>query len=86
MVVAKSYQQTSCPVARTLEVIGERWSILLLRDLFLDGPRRFHDFLDSLTGVGAEYPVRPFENLGSPGRNRSSTLQRPPSEIGILPD
>jgi DNA-binding HxlR family transcriptional regulator len=33
-----------CPVARTLDVIGERWSILLLRDLFLQGPRRFQDF------------------------------------------
>lgn len=51
MGMAKSYQQTSCPVARALDVIGERWSILVLRDLFLHGPRRFQDFQDSLTGV-----------------------------------
>lgn len=49
--VAKAYQQRNCPVARTLDVIGERWSILLLRDLFLQGPRRFQDFQESLTGV-----------------------------------
>ncbi|MDH5194877.1 MAG: helix-turn-helix transcriptional regulator [Nitrospira sp.] len=49
--MAKSYRQRSCPVARTLDVIGERWSILILRDLFLHGPRRFHDFQDSLAGV-----------------------------------
>ena len=49
--MAKSYRQTSCPVARALDVIGERWSILILRDLFLHGPRRFQDFQDSLTGV-----------------------------------
>jgi len=49
--VAKSYQQQSCPVARTLDIIGERWSILLLRDLFLEGPRRFQDFQNSLAGV-----------------------------------
>ena len=38
-------------MARTLDVIGERWTILLLRDLFLHGPRRFQDFQESLAGV-----------------------------------
>jgi DNA-binding HxlR family transcriptional regulator len=49
--VARSYRQRSCPVARTLDIIGERWTILLLRDLFLQGPRRFQDFQESLAGV-----------------------------------
>jgi DNA-binding HxlR family transcriptional regulator len=40
-----------CPVARTLEIIGERWTILILRDLILDGPRRFQDLLVSLSGI-----------------------------------
>src|SRR5215467_5480641 len=40
-----------CPVARTLEIIGERWTILILRDLVLDGPRKFQDFLGSLSGI-----------------------------------
>jgi len=34
-----------------LDIIGERWTILLLRDLFLQGPRRFQDFQESLAGV-----------------------------------
>jgi DNA-binding HxlR family transcriptional regulator len=46
--VAKSYGQKDCPVARTLDVIGERWTLLILRDLFVKGPRRFQDFQDSL--------------------------------------
>ena len=33
-----------CPVARTLDIIGERWTLLILRDLILAGPRRFQDF------------------------------------------
>lgn len=49
--MAKSYQQENCPVARALDVIGERWSILILRDLFLKGPRRFQHFHESLGGV-----------------------------------
>jgi DNA-binding HxlR family transcriptional regulator len=41
----------NCPVARTLDMIGERWAILILRDLFLQGPRKFQDFESSLGGI-----------------------------------
>lgn len=47
----KEYGQ-DCPVARTLDVIGERWTLLILRDLFLFGPRRFRDFEENLHGIG----------------------------------
>src|SRR5215469_10093523 len=40
-----------CPVARTIEIIGERWTILILRDLLLQGPRKFQDLLVSLSGI-----------------------------------
>jgi DNA-binding HxlR family transcriptional regulator len=40
-----------CPVARTLTIIGERWTILVLRDLFLEGPRKFQDFERSMPGI-----------------------------------
>ena len=49
--MARSYRQKHCPVARALDIIGVRWTILLLRDLFLQGPRRFQDFQESLAGV-----------------------------------
>jgi DNA-binding HxlR family transcriptional regulator len=49
--MARSYRQKNCPVARALDIIGERWTILLLRDLFLQGPRKFQDFQESLRGV-----------------------------------
>lgn len=45
----KDYGQT-CPVARSLEFLGERWTLLLIRDL-LAGPRKFQDFRASLRGV-----------------------------------
>lgn len=41
----------SCPIARTLNVVGERWTLLILRDLFRNGPCRFQDLLDSLKGM-----------------------------------
>lgn len=47
----RAYGQKGCPVAKTLDLIGERWSLLILRDLFLHGPRRFQDLQESLDGV-----------------------------------
>ena len=47
--MAKSYDQY-CSVAAALDVIGERWSLLILRDL-LDGPKRYTDLQRSLTGI-----------------------------------
>ena len=40
-----------CPIARTLDVIGERWTILILRDLVREGPRKFQDFERSLRRI-----------------------------------
>ena len=45
----KRYGQ-SCPVAKSLDVIGDRWTLLVVRDL-LGGPRRFRDLQDSLAGI-----------------------------------
>ena len=38
-----SLAQTNCPVARTLDVVGEWWTMLIVRDAFL-GTSRFEDF------------------------------------------
>lgn len=41
-----------CPIALALDVIGDRWALLLLRDLFA-GPKRFTDLASGLRGVGS---------------------------------
>ncbi len=45
--MARQYS-LACPVARALDVIGDRWTILILRDLLLHKTRRFQDFEGSL--------------------------------------
>jgi len=45
----KRYGQR-CPVAKSLELLGERWTLLLIRDL-LSGSRRFQDLQTSLAGI-----------------------------------
>ena len=45
----KRYEQT-CPVARTLDLVGDRWTLLIIRDLFL-GKRRFNEILGTSAGM-----------------------------------
>jgi DNA-binding HxlR family transcriptional regulator len=48
--MAKSYAQY-CPVAHALELVGERWALLVVREL-LNGPKRYTDLADALPGIG----------------------------------
>jgi DNA-binding HxlR family transcriptional regulator len=48
--MARKYDLT-CPIAHTLNVIGDRWAMLIVRDLVRRGPRRFQDFQESLKGL-----------------------------------
>jgi DNA-binding HxlR family transcriptional regulator len=46
-VLKRDYQGQNCSIARALEVVGERWTLLIVRDAFL-GLRRFDEFQESL--------------------------------------
>jgi DNA-binding HxlR family transcriptional regulator len=48
--MARPYVQY-CPVAHSLELVGERWSLLIVRDL-LKGPKRYSDLIAGLPGLG----------------------------------
>ena len=43
----RGYEGQNCSIARTLEVVGERWTLLIIRDVFL-GLRRFDQLQESL--------------------------------------
>lgn len=60
-----SYQHF-CPVARTLELIGEKWSLLVVRDL-LRGPQRFTDLMDSLGGITPKWLTQRLRELEAAG-------------------
>ncbi|WP_260435135.1 MULTISPECIES: winged helix-turn-helix transcriptional regulator [unclassified Burkholderia] len=47
----KTYGQL-CPMARALDVLGDRWTLLVIRELLL-GPKRFKDLLTILPAMGA---------------------------------
>lgn len=46
----RSYDQY-CTMATALDIVGERWTLLIVRELML-GPRRFKDLLEGLPGIG----------------------------------
>jgi DNA-binding HxlR family transcriptional regulator len=46
----RSYDQY-CSIARALDVIGDRWTLLIVRELLLQGPCRFTDLKNGLPGV-----------------------------------
>ena len=48
----RSYGQY-CSIARALDVVGDRWTLLIVRELLLKGPCRFTDVKNGLPGVAA---------------------------------
>ncbi|HLW90645.1 MAG TPA: helix-turn-helix domain-containing protein [Roseiarcus sp.] len=44
-------EENTCPVARALDLVGEKWSLLVLRDLFRKGPLRFQALQEGIEGV-----------------------------------
>jgi DNA-binding HxlR family transcriptional regulator len=49
-VSTRTYGQL-CPVARALDIVGERWTLLIIRELLL-GPKRYRDLLAQLSTMG----------------------------------
>ena len=48
MALGNTYESENCSAARALEVVGERWSMLIIRDALFRGTTRFSDFQRSL--------------------------------------
>ena len=72
---AKTYGQM-CPLARSLDVLGERWSILVIRELLL-GPRRFKHLLAALPGIGSNRLSDRLRGLEDAGIVRKTVLPAP---------
>jgi DNA-binding HxlR family transcriptional regulator len=64
-----------CPIARTLDVLGDRWSLLILRELLL-GDRRFVDLREWLPGVSPTLLTKRLQQLTANGL--VTTIELPP--------
>src|SRR5438874_4858393 len=75
----KSFQRMPCPIARSLERVGEWWSILIMRDA-LHGMTRFDEFQKSL-GIAPNMLTRRLDALVEAGLlERRRYSERPPRD------
>ena len=65
-----------CGFARALEVVGERWALLVVRDLLI-GPKRFTDLLRGLPGIPSNVLTTRLKEMEHAGIVRRRVLARP---------
>lgn len=73
--MTKAYSQY-CPVCHSLEAVGERWSLVIVRDL-LQGPKRYTDLLEGLPGIGTNILASRLRDLEAAGVVRKTKLPPP---------
>lgn len=78
----KSLLNSDCPIARSLEHVGEWWSILILRDAFA-GKKRFEQFKESL-GIAPNMLTRRLESLVDAGMLERSVYCDAPRRLEYL--
>ncbi len=69
----KSKQRSGCPVSISLEILGDRWSLLIIRDLMIRGFRTFKDFQGSGEGIATNILADRLQKLEASGIITSST-------------
>jgi DNA-binding HxlR family transcriptional regulator len=69
-----------CGFARALEVVGERWAFLIVRDLLV-GPKRFTDLHRGLSGIPTNVLTARLKELERGGVVRRRLLPRPAASI-----
>lgn len=81
--MAKTYD-LDCPVARTLDIVGERWTFLILRDLLRLGPRKFSEFQEAFPGLAPDTLSDRLKSLEESGIIASRMYERHPPRVEYL--
>jgi len=71
----KRYDQY-CPIARALDLVGDRWALLVIREL-MHGPKRYTDLVDHLPGIGTNILASRLRDLEAGGVVAKRTLPPP---------
>jgi DNA-binding HxlR family transcriptional regulator len=73
--VVKRYEQY-CPMAHALDLVGDRWALLVIREL-MHGPKRYTDLVDHLPGIGTNILAARLRDLEGHGVVTRRTLPPP---------
>lgn len=60
-------RRSGCPVSMALEIFGDRWSLLIVRDIMVRGYRTFQEFLDSGEGIATNILAARLRRLRAAG-------------------
>lgn len=63
---SKRHYEDACAAAHALDLVGERWALLVMRELMM-GPKRFSDLRESLPGISANVLTQRLEGLEAAG-------------------
>ena len=71
-------RRSGCPLNASVEVLGDRWSLLIIRDMMLRGFRTFKEFLQSDEGIATNILADRLRNLETHGiiRAKQDALDR----------
>ena len=73
--MARRYEQY-CPMAHALDLVGDRWALLVIREL-MHGPKRYTDLVESLPGIGTNILAARLRDLEGHGVVSRRTLPPP---------
>lgn len=73
--MTKRYEQY-CPMAHALDLVGDRWALLVIREL-MHGPKRYTDLVDRLHGIGTNILAARLRDLEAHGILTRRTLPPP---------
>lgn len=61
-----TFQRSSCPITNVLDLLGDKWTLLVIRDLVL-GKRRFQEFMDSPEAIASNILANRLSKLEAAG-------------------
>lgn len=74
---ARTQRRSGCPLNASVEMLGDRWSLLIIRDMMLRGSRTFKEFLESWEGIATNILADRLQRLEKYGIIRA---ERDPSD------
>jgi len=90
----KDEKRSGCPISYSLEILGDRWSLLVLRDIAFRQSRYYQDFLDAPEGIASNIlaeRLRRLEGRGiiekrpDPDDGRRSVYALGPAGVDLIP-
>lgn len=74
-----------CPVEMTLQLIGDKWKVLIIRDL-MSGTKRFNELMRSVTGITQKVLTSHLRAMEQDGLLTRKVYPEVPPRVGIYAD